>query len=84
MRIVFHPNAWEDYLYWQGQDSKTLRKLNELIREIQRDPYDGIGKPEALRFELTGCWSRRIDQEHRLVYRVEGDDLHLLMCRYHY
>jgi toxin YoeB len=84
MRIVFHPNGWEDYLYWQQQDRGMLKKINKLIRDIERDPYSGIGKPEALRFDLAGCWSCRIDQEQRLVYRMDGDDLHLLACRYHY
>lgn len=81
---IFHPNAWEDYLHWQQQDRGMLRKINNLIRDIDRDPYSGIGKPEALRFDLTGCWSRRIDQEHRLVYRMDGEDLQVLACRYHY
>ena len=84
MRLIFHPHAWEDYLSWVEGDRKTLRKINALIRDIQRSPFEGLGKPEALRFELTGSWSRRIDQEHRLVYRVEGDDLHVFACRYHY
>ena len=84
MKLIFHPHAWEDYLFWQAEDRKTLRKINELIRDIQRSPFEGLGKPETLRFELSGCWSRRIDQEHRLVYRVDGDDLHILACRYHY
>jgi toxin YoeB len=84
MLIIFHPNAWEDYLHWQQQDRGMLRKFNNLIRDIERDPYSGIGKPEALRFDLTGCWSRRIDQEHRLVYRMDGEALHVLACRYHY
>jgi toxin YoeB len=84
MHVVFHPNAWDDYLHWQQQDRGMLRKINNLIREIERDPYSGIGKPEALRFDLTGYWSRRIDQEHRLVYRMDGEDLHVLACRYHY
>lgn len=84
MRIIFHPNAWEDYLYWQNTDRKLLKKINGLVRDIERSPDRGLGKPEPLRFDLSGCWSRRIDQEHRLVYRVEGDDLHILACRYHY
>jgi toxin YoeB len=84
MRIVFHPNGWEDYLYSQQEDRGMLKKINKLIRDIEREPYTGIGKPEALRFDLAGCWSRRIDQEHRVVYRLDGDDLHLLACRYHY
>jgi len=84
VRLIFHPHAWEDYLSWMEGDRKSLRKINDLIRDIQRSPFEGLGKPEALRFELSGSWSRRIDQEHRLVYRVEGDDLHILACRYHY
>jgi toxin YoeB len=84
MLIVFHPNTWEDYLYWQQQGYGMLKTINKLIRDIERDPYSGIGKPEALRFDLAGCWSRRIDQEHRLVYCMDGADLHLLACRYHY
>ena len=84
MRLIFHPNAWEDYLWWQATDRKTLKRINDLIRDIERNPKEGIGKPEALRFELAGSWSRRIDEEHRLVYRIDGDDLHILACRYHY
>lgn len=84
MRVIFHPHAWEDYLHWVENDRKMLRKINELIRDIGRSPFAGHGKPEALRFELTGSWSRRIDQEHRLVYKIEGDDLHILACHYHY
>jgi toxin YoeB len=84
MKIIFHPQAWEDYCWWQQNDRRQLKRINELIRDIQRSPCDGIGKPEPLRFELSGCWSRRIDQEHRLVYRAEGDALHLLACRFHY
>ena len=84
MKIIFHPNGWEDYLYWQKTDRKILRKINTLINEISGTPYEGTGKPEALKFDLTGFWSRRNDQEHRLVYRVEVDELHVLACRYHY
>ncbi|HEX3044397.1 MAG TPA: Txe/YoeB family addiction module toxin [Bacillota bacterium] len=84
MKIVFHPNAWEDYLFWVKEDRKVLQKINSLIKEIQRNPFEGTGKPEPLKFELSGFWSRRIDQEHRIVYRVEGDELHILACRYHY
>jgi len=83
VRITFHPNGWDDYLYWQRTDKKTLKKINELIRDIERSPMEGIGKPEALKFELSGFWSRRIDAEHRLVYRVIEKDLHILACRYH-
>ena len=84
MKIIFHQNGWEDYLYWQKTDKKILKKINSLIKEIRRTAYEGTGKPEPLKFDLTGFWSRRIDQEHRLVYRVEKDELHVLTCRYHY
>jgi toxin YoeB len=84
MKITFSKNAWEDYLSWQRDDKKILKKINELIKDIQRTPFDGIGKPEALRFDLAGLWSRRIDLEHRLVYRFENDELFIYSCRYHY
>ena len=84
MKIIFHPNAWEDYLFWQSEHKKNLRKINQLIKEIQREPYEGIGKPEPLKFDLAGFWSRRIDQEHRIIYRVRKDELHILSCRHHY
>lgn len=83
-RLVWSPAAWEDYVYWQGQDRKQLRRINQLIQACMRDPYAGIGKPEALRENLSGCWSRRIDQEHRLVYRLDGEMLVILACRFHY
>lgn len=84
MKIQFSELAWDEYLYWQRTDKKVLRRINELIRDIQRTPLAGIGKPESLRFGLAGCWSRRIDQEHRLVYKVEGAAVHIVQCRYHY
>jgi len=84
VRLIFHPHAWEDHLYWQQNDLKMLAKVNSLLKEIQRSPYQGLGKPEALRFELAGSWSRRLDQEHRLVYRLDEGDVHILACRYHY
>lgn len=84
MRIIFSKNAWEDYTSWQTEDKKILKKINNLIKEIQRYPYEGIGKPEPLKFELAGLWSRRIDLEHRLVYKIEGNDLLIYACRYHY
>ena len=84
MKIIFHKNAWEDYLYWQKTDKNIVKKINSLIKEITRTPHEGAGKPEQLKFDLTGFWSRRINQEHRLVYRVEKNELHLLACRYHY
>jgi toxin YoeB len=84
MRIIFSKNAWEDYLSWQSEDKKTLKKINSLIIEIQRTPYEGIGKPEPLKFDLSGLWSRRIDLEHRLVYSRDGDDILIYACKYHY
>jgi toxin YoeB len=83
MNIAFHPQAWDDYLYWQQQDKMLLRKINQLIRDIQRDPFDGIGKPEALKNDLSGFWSRRITDEHRIVYRIEDDELIIAQCRGH-
>lgn len=84
MKITFSKNAWEDYLSWQKDDKKMLRKINDLIKDIQRTPYDGLGKPEPLKFDLTGYWSRRIDQEHRLVYQFQDGELLVYSCRYHY
>ena len=84
MKIVFSKNSWEDYLSWQTEDKKMLKKINELIKDIQRTPYTGIGNPEPLKFDLSGFWSRRIDREHRLVYQVIGDELLIYSCRYHY
>ena len=84
MKIIFHPNAWEDYLFWQSENKIVLKKINRLIKEIIRNPYEGVGKPEPLKFDLSGFWSRRIDQEHRIVYRVKKGELHILTCRHHY
>ncbi len=84
MRIVFSKQAWEDYLHWQANDPRLLQRLNGLIKECARTPFQGTGKPEPLRGDLSGWWSRRVTQEHRLVYRVEGDDLLIAQCRYHY
>ncbi|WP_085317780.1 Txe/YoeB family addiction module toxin [Derxia lacustris] len=84
MKIVFADAAWEDYLYWQQQDRKMVERINKLIREIQREPFLGIGKPEALKHALAGFWSRRITDEHRVVYRVVGDELQLVQLRFHY
>lgn len=84
MNLLFLKDAWEDYQYWVTTDKATLRRINTLIKECMRTPYSGIGKPESLKFSLSGTWSRRINQEHRLVYRVEEDDLVILQCRYHY
>ena len=82
--MVFTPKGWEDYSYWQNTDRATIRRINRLVEAALRDPAGGIGKPEALRHILPGCWSRRIDDEHRLVYLVDGDDLVILPARYHY
>ncbi len=82
--IAWTGAAWDDYLYWQGQDRKTLKRINRIIRDTQRDPFDGIGKPEALKESLAGFWSRRIDDSHRLVYAVDANRLTILSCRYHY
>ncbi len=76
--------AWADYLWWQGQDRKTLRRINRLIADTMRSPFEGLGKPEALKENLTGFWSRRIDQAHRLVYAVEDTRVTIISCRYHY
>lgn len=84
MRILFTEGAWEDYLSWQAGDKKMLKRVNELIRDIQRNPFTGLGKPEALRFGLAGFWSRRIDRIHRLVYTVDGETVIIAQCRYHY
>lgn len=84
MRLVFTPNGWEDYLYWQRTDKAVLRRLNRLLIETLRDPFTGVGKPEQLRHALAGCWSRRINEEHRLVYAVDGEDVIVLQARYHY
>lgn len=84
MELVFMTNAWEDYLYWQKIDKKTLKKVNELIKECIRTPFEGTGKPEKLKDDLSGWWSRRITHEHRLVYRVDKDNLIIAQCRKHY
>ena len=83
-RLLWTAAAWDDYVYWQGQDRKTLKRINALIQDSMRDPFVGIGKPEPLRENLSGFWSRRIDDTHRLVYAVEGDALAIIACRYHY
>lgn len=84
MRLVFSEHAWEDYLHWQATDRRTLQRINTLIREIQRTPFEGIGNPEPLRHALAGYWSRRISSEHRIVYQVEEDALLIMQLRYHY
>ena len=86
MRIEFSPEGWSDYLYWQEHNARQVKRINRLIQDCSRTPYEGIGKPEALRFDMSGCWSLRIDQEHRLIYRVEAESdlLQILSCRTHY
>jgi len=84
MKLVFAEEAWEDYLYWQKQDRKMLERINKLIRDIQREPFVGVGKPEPLKHALSGFWSRRITDEHRIVYRIEGDELQIVQLRFHY
>jgi toxin YoeB len=84
MKLTFAPQAWEDYLYWQETDKKILRRIHELIKDTTRNPFVGIGKPEPLRHVLAGYWSRRITEEHRMVYKVEGNNLILAQLRYHY
>ena len=84
MSIVFMTEAWEDYLYWQQNDKAMLKKINALIKECLRTPFEGTGKPEALKENLNGFWSRRINLEHRLVYKVENGAVYILQCRYHY
>jgi toxin YoeB len=87
-KISWTKVAWDDCLYWQTTDKKTLKRINQLIKDIQRDPFAGIGKPESLKFDLSGTWSRRIDAVHRIVYRIvdtgDDDDIVILQCRYHY
>ena len=84
MILSFSDDAWEDYLYWQQNDKKILKKLNKLIKEIEREPFEGIGEPEPLKYNWSGYWSRRITIEHRFVYKVSDDNLMIAQCRYHY
>jgi len=84
MVLIFTENAWGDYLFWQKTDKKIVKKINGLIKEIQRTPFEGTGKPEPLRYDLTGYWSRRIDREHRLVYQVVENELLVYACIFHY
>jgi toxin YoeB len=84
LNIMWTAEAWDDYVYWQGQDKKTLRRINQLIKDVQRSPFEGIGKPEPLKENLTGFWSRRIDETNRLVYEVDGTQINIISCRYHY
>ena len=84
MNLVFPDHAWEDYLHWQKTDKKVLRRINTIIKEIKRNPFEGIGKPERLKHALSGYWSRRINDEHRIVYKVSDDAIRIAQLRYHY
>ena len=84
MKVVCDEDAWHDYVYWRKADRKVVRRITALIKEIQRSPFEGIGKPEGLRHALAGYWSRRITDEHRIVYRIQGDQLQIAQLRYHY
>lgn len=82
--LSFSEKAWQDYLYWQTQDKKTLKRINQLLQDIERNGYSGIGKPEPLKGDLTGCWSRRIDDVNRIVYKLSDDVIEILQCKSHY
>jgi len=84
MKLTFVDESWDDYLYWQKNDKKTLKRINDLLKDISRNPFDGIGKPEALKYKYKGFWSRRIDGEHRLIYQVNDDEILIAKCRFHY
>lgn len=84
MKKLWHHSAWEDYLFWQKNDKKVLKRINTLIKSCERTPFSGIGKPEPLKNELSGYWSRRIDNTHRLIYKVKEDTLIIIQCRFHY
>lgn len=84
MKLLFAEEAWEDYLYWQKQDRKMVERINKLIAEVKRDPFAGVGKPEPLKHALSGFWSRRINDEHRMVYKMDGSALLIAQLRYHY
>lgn len=84
MKIIFSTQSWEDYLYWQRTDKRILKRINGLIKDIRREPYKGKGKPEPLRHALSGYWSRRINEQHRIVYKIKEDSLFIAQLRYHY
>ncbi|AMC10285.1 toxin YoeB [Lutibacter profundi] len=84
MKYVFVDESWDDYLYWQKIDKRILKRINLLLKDISRQPYDGIGKPEPLKHNYRGFWSRRIDGEHRLIYQVRDDEIRIIKCRFHY
>ena len=84
MKIIWSEKSWNDYLYWQSTDKQLLKKINQLIKDIQRNPFDGIGKPEPLKHQFSGFWSRRITDEHRLIYEINENSIAIASCRYHY
>jgi len=84
MNLTFTNDSWQEYLYWQKTDKKILKRINTLLKDTTRDPFEGIGKPEPLKYELAGCYSRRINSEHRLVYEVRENSIVIISCRYHY
>lgn len=84
MNKIWADAAWEDYLYWQTQDKRTLKRINQLVKDIERNKYEGIGKPEPLKHEWTGYWRREIDEKNRLIYRIQGDNIEIAQCRTHY
>jgi len=84
LKLIFSENAWEDYLFWQRTDKKILQRINTLLKEIKRNPFEGIGKPEPLKQALSGYWSRRINEEHRIVYKVASNAIYIAQLRYHY
>ena len=84
MKLIFVDESWEDYLYWQKTDRKILERINNLVKDISRNPYSGLGKPEPLKYKYQGFWSRRITEEHRLIYRVVDEEIQIAKCRFHY
>ncbi len=84
MKLIWSEKSWDEYCSWQSTDKKVLKKINSLLKEIKREPFEGIGKPEPLKYELAGCWSRRITDEHRLVYMVDDEAISIVSCKYHY
>ena len=84
MKLIFSEHAWNDYLHWQKTDKKILKRINAVVKDVQRSPFEGIGKPEPLKHALSGYWSRRINDEHRMVYKISGDSILIAQLRYHY
>lgn len=84
MKYLFVEDSWEDYLYWQQTDKNKLKRINELLKDIARNPFEGVGKPEPLKYKYAGCWSRRIDEENRLIYKIQDENIVVLKCRFHY